>query len=308
MAEPGPSRILLVLLVVVILIAAGVGILAANYFLHPKAASGYATVQVGDNVTVDYIGMFGSGPEIGRTFDTSVFSAYLNNITYPKSAYFAIGHSGNPANYTPLGVHVGGSGQFTIGNTTFRPVVTGFWEGMLGMAGNQTRFIVVPPALGYGSINPACTLTLPLSVTVPVLVTVPVSKFSTFFPGVSASSGTIFTDPLYGWSDMVLSVNATSVTVEHLPAMGETTQAGAWNITVTNLTATRISVLNDLTPSNYAHLLGTFPTASTGACAGQTHYLVSGVDLAKGTYTVNWNSEVTGQTLIFRVTTIDLFG
>jgi hypothetical protein len=308
MAEPGPSRILIVLLVVVILVAAAVGIFAANYLLHPKATSPLLTVQVGDNVTVNYIGMFGSGPQFGRTFDTSIFAVYLNNASYPKSAEFPVTHTANPGNYVPLGVYVGSSGQYTIGTQNFTSVVPGFWQGMLGMSGNQTRFIVVPPALGYHSINPACTQTLPLSSTVPVLVSVPVAKFSTFFPGVSSTSGTMFTDPTYGWSDVVLSVNATTVAVERLPTMGETTRAGGWNITVTNLTVTTISILNDITPSNYGSLLGTFAAQTTGACPSQIHFLVSGVNLGSGTYTINWNSEVTGQTLVFRVTTVNILG
>jgi hypothetical protein len=238
MAETGPSRLLLTIVVVIGLIAGGVGIWGANYVLHPKAQSGILTVQLGDNATVNYIGSFGSGPEIGRTFDTSIFSVYENNATYPKSLYFPLSHSGNPANYTPLPTHIGPSGQYTIGNLSFGTVVTGFWQGLLGMAGNQTRFIVIPPNLGYGPLNPACTETRPLAYSVPVYVSVPASQFSTLYPGISPTSGTTFTDPTYGWTDLVLSVNSTSVVVNHLPNLGQTTRFGSWNITVTNISTT----------------------------------------------------------------------
>jgi FKBP-type peptidyl-prolyl cis-trans isomerase 2 len=307
MAETGPSRLLLTIVVVIGLIAGGVGIWGANYVLHPKAQSGILTVQLGDNATVNYIGSFGSGPEIGRTFDTSIFSVYENNATYPKSLYFPLSHSGNPANYTPLPTHIGPSGQYTIGNLSFGTVVTGFWQGLLGMAGNQTRFIVIPPNLGYGPLNPACTETRPLAYSVPVYVSVPASQFSTLYPGISPTSGTTFTDPTYGWTDLVLSVNSTSVVVNHLPNLGQTTRFGSWNITVTNISTTSISVLNLLTPGNYGRVLGTFATAQT--CNGQSsgHYLISAVNLAAGTYTINWNTEVTGQTLIFRVTVVNIY-
>lgn len=307
MAEPGPSRLLLVILVVVALIGAGLGIWGANYLMHPKPQSSILTVQEGDNVTVNYIGSFGSGPQIGRTFDTSIFSVYQNNVTYPKSLFFPSTHGGNPKNYTPLPTHIGPSGQYTIGNISFGTTVTGFWQGLIGMTGNQTRYIVIPPDRGYGQLNPACTQTLPLAYPVPVYVTVPASQFSALYPGIIATSGTMFTDPTYGWSDLVLSANASAVVVNHLPTLGETTKFGAWNITVTNLTTTTISVLNLVTPSNYGRILGSFASARTCGGQSQIHYLISAVNTNAGNYTINWNSEVAGQTLIFRVTIVDIF-
>jgi FKBP-type peptidyl-prolyl cis-trans isomerase 2 len=308
MAEPGPSRLLLLILVVIALVGAGVGAWGIHYYLEPKGATPLLTVQAGDNVTVNYIGSFGSGPQIGKTFDTSIFSIYQNNVTYPKSLEFPFTHTGNPANYTPLPTHIGGSGQYTIGNLTFGTTVTGFWQGLIGMTGNSTRYIVIPPTAGYGKLNPACLETRPLAYTVPVDAVVPASQFGTDYPGVTASIGTTFTDPVYGWSDLVLSVNSTAIVVDHLPQLGQTTAFGGWNITVTALNSTTISVLNLLTPSNYGRVLGTF--ASEQNCPGAnpaTHYLISAVNTAAGTFTINWNSEVTGQTLVFRVTIVDIF-
>jgi FKBP-type peptidyl-prolyl cis-trans isomerase 2 len=307
MAEPGPSRILLVILVVIAIVGAGVGVWGANYLLHPKPQSAILTVQLGDNATVNYIGSFASGPEAGRTFDTSIFSVYQNNVTYPKSLYFPATHSGNPANYTPLPTHIGPSGQYTIGNLSFGTTVTGFWQGLLGMAGNQTRYLVIPPDLGYGPLDPACTSTQPLAFTVPVYVNIPAGQFSSQFPGVTAASGTMFKDPTYGWTDLILSVNATTVVVNHLPTLGQMTAYGNWNISVTNLSSTTISVENLITPGNFGRILGTFTTPQTCSGQSQAHYLISSVNLGAGTYTINWNTEVTGQTLVFRVTVIDIF-
>ncbi|HXQ48911.1 MAG TPA: hypothetical protein VN842_03940 [Thermoplasmata archaeon] len=307
MAEPGPSRLLIVILVVLGLVAAGVGVWGANYLLHPRPQTSILTLELGDNATLNYIGTFGSGAQTGRTFDTSLFSVYLNNVTYPKSLYFPSTHPANPANYTPLPTHIGPSGSYTIGNLSFGTTVTGFWQGLIGMTGNETRYLAIPPDLAYGPLNPTCTETLPLTYSVPVYTSVPAAQFASLYAGVSASAGTMFTDPTYGWSDMVLSVNATAIVVYHLPTLGETTQFGAWNITVTNLTSTSISVLNLLTPANYGRILGAFSTAKM--CNGQAegHYLISGVNLNAGTFAINWNNEVAGQTLVFRVTVIDIF-
>jgi FKBP-type peptidyl-prolyl cis-trans isomerase 2 len=307
MAEPGPSRLLLVILVVIGIVGAGVGVWGANYLLHPQPQNAILTVQSGDNATVNYIGMFGSGAEVGRTFDTSIFSVYQNNATYPKSLYFPLTHSGNPANYTPLPTHIGPSGSYTIGNLTFGTVVTGFWQGLIGMSGNQTRYIVIPPLLGYGPLNPSCTSVQPLTYSVPVFVSVPASQFASLYPGVQAASGTMFNDPTFGWTDLVLSVNSTAVVVDRLPTLGQTTPYNAWNITVTNLSSSSITVRNLITSGNYGRILGTFTTDQSCGGQSESHFLVSGVNPAAGTYTLNWNTEVTGQTLIFRVTVIDIF-
>ena len=307
MAEPAPSRLLLVILVVIAIVGASVGVWGANYLLTPKNQASILTVQEGDNVTVNYIGSFGSGAQVGKTFDTSIYSVYQNNITYPKSLYFPSTHSPSPVNYTPLPTHVGPSGSYTIGNLSFGTTVTGFWKGLVGMTGNETRYIVVPADVGYGPLDPACTATEPLVYTVPVYASLSPAQFSSSYPGVGATAGTMFTDPVYGWTDLVLSVNSSAVVVNHLPTQGETTRFGAWNITVTNLTTTTITVQNQITGANYGGFLGNFASART--CAGQSegHYLISAVNVNAGTYTINWNSEVTGQTLIFRVTIVDIF-
>jgi FKBP-type peptidyl-prolyl cis-trans isomerase 2 len=305
MVASGPSRIVVVVLLAVILAAGGGGFYAANYFLAVRPATPPATAQVGANVTVNYIGYFGSGPQDGKVFDTSIYSVYQDNLTYPKSLEFAAGHSGSPTAYKPLGVHVGPtSAQYSVNNQTFAGVVPGFWQGLVGMTVNQTRYISMPPSLAYGALNPACEATEPLSVPVPVLRLYTAATFAATFPGISATSGTTFPDPVYGWTDLVFAANTTGVSVESLPTLGETLHLAGWNATVTGLNATTITVHNDITPQNFGSLLGTFPAAR--ACGGSSaiHYLIAGVSVAAGTYTINWNSEVTGQSLIFRVTLV----
>ncbi len=134
MVDRSPSFALIAILTIVAIVVAGIGAGLLYEFNHPKAPAGPPTVQVGDNVTVNYIGMFGSGPEQGRVFDTSIKSVAENNATWPKSLQYT---PRSASGYTPLPVHVGpntpGSG-YTVGNVTYGGVVTGFWEGLLGLA------------------------------------------------------------------------------------------------------------------------------------------------------------------------------
>jgi FKBP-type peptidyl-prolyl cis-trans isomerase len=303
MAETGPSRLLVVLLVVVVVVA-GIGVaLTVNYLITPRPASPILSVQEGDNVTVNYIGIMGSGPQQGKVFDTSLYSVYINNATWPKALTY---HGRNSTSWLPLDVHVGPSGSYTVGNGTFGTVVTGFWEGIIGAQGNQSRVVTVPYNLGYGPQDPACFRSAPLSFSAPVLITVAPSQFMADYPNATAAIGATFTDPTYGWTDYVLSVNQSAVTIENLASVGETSAPYGWNITVTNVSSTTITLENDITAANYGNILGHVPTAET--CSAN-QFIITSVDPAAGNFTEYWGSQYLqqqGQTMIFIVTPIDI--
>lgn len=305
MANPQPSRLLFVALVVVVIVAAGAGAAVLYEFNKPKAPPTSLTVHNGDNVTVNYIGIFGSGPQTGRVFDTSVYSIATNNLSYPKSLEYT---SRGPAKaYTPLAVHVGASAPasgYTVGNLTFSSVVTGFWQGLLGLPGNQSHTIVVPPNLGYGPLNQSCISTAPLVLTVPVLTFVRVSQFSTLYPNGTDTVGAEFVDPTYGWNDSVFAVNATTVTLQALATVGQKSSPESLPFTVSSINTTTITLTSLLTPANAGLVLG---HATNGGLCGSTDFIVTAVNYANGTMTENFNREVVGQTLDFVVTVVDIF-
>jgi hypothetical protein len=313
MAEP-PSQTALIVLVVLTLIAAGALAGFAYYHSRPTPAPSILTAQAGGNATVNYIGYFGSGPQSGRVFDTSIYSVAINNASYPKSAGFH--YRGSEANYTPLGVYLGSnapSSGYTIGNTTFVSVVPGFWQGLLGLRGNETKTVVVPPDLGYGPQNPACLRTLPLTYTVPVIATFSSTGFSAAYPGVTPLTGVTFKDPNYRWNVTILAANNSFVTIENLPSVGFVASPAGWPVLVTGIAATSngagaITLVNELSPSDAGQLAGK-DFNHTGPCSSSSNYqfIVSAVDPTAGTYTENFNEEVQGQVLIFVVTIVDIY-
>jgi hypothetical protein len=105
---------------------------------------------------------------------------------------------------------------------------------------------------------------------------------------------------MYGWPDLVLSVNATSVTVQNLPLFGYRSTTPGWPIAVTNVSGGNISVTNEITSTNVGLVLG---HSSTTVCS-TSKFIVSAVDPVAGTFTENFNSEVVGQTLIFEMTLV----
>jgi len=304
MAEPRRRPWMFVLLAVVVLIVAGVGGEVLHLYNQPNPKAGPRTVAIGDNVTVQYIGVLGSGPQQGYVFDTSILSVANDNVTWPKALEFS--YRGNTSQYAALGVHIGPnapSGGYVINNTTFGGVVTGFWQGILGMAGNQTKWVTFPPSLGYGPDLSSCLVSAPLVATVPVLTAMPISNFTAEFPVVQKLAGVTFLDPTYGWLDQVFSVNATTVTIQSQPSVGFTSSTIGWPITVTAISGGNISVTNDITGANVGRILGN----SSQTVCGQDHFIISAVNPANGTYTRNFNTQVTGATLIFRITVVDIY-
>lgn len=300
----------LVIVLVVVVVGAGVGAGVYYYQEKPAPAPSNRLVEIGDNVTVTYIGVLGSGPEPGKVFDTSVYDVATNNATWPKALQF--GFRGSASAYTQLDVYVGDLpvSNYTINNLTFIQVVPGFWQGLVGVPTNVTETVVVPPSLGYAAYS--CNVVQPLTFQLPVTETLPGTKFQTLYPGIEATTGTSFSDPTYGWEVEVLSANASSVTLENLPSIGHTASPNGWPVVVTNVTSTangsgEITLVNQLGPSSAGHVGGT--SASSVSCGGtsSSRYIVTAVNESAGTYTEDFNQEVAGQTLIFLVKVIDLF-
>ena len=305
MATKEPSLILFAVIAVVVIAAASAGAVFLYEYEKTKSSTPILRVQIGDNVTVNYIGEFGSGAQAGRVFDTSYYSIATNNASYPKSLEYM--SRGALSAYTPLPVHVGPnapSGGYSIGNQTFSTVVTGFWQGLIGLAGNQSQTIVVPPQLGYGPLNSSCIKSVPLTSTIPVLAFVPAAQFATQYPNVSATVGTVFADPTYGWNDSVFAVNSTTIAVQALPTVGEKSSPDGLPFLVTSVNATSITLASQLTPADSGLVLG--HAASGGLCGG-TKFIVNSVDFATMTMTENFNPEVQGETLDFVVTVVDIY-
>ena len=298
----------LVALVVVILVAAGIAAAAVSAYAFPThRPQGVKTVAEGDNVTVNYIGMFATGPQQGKVFDTSIYSVALNNRTYPKSLEYV--PRGNESNYTVLPVHVGPtvpSGGYVYGSYTFSTVVPGFWQGMIGMTGNTTRIVTIPVNLAYGPANPSCFETQSLVLTVPVTTSVPLATFTADYPGVPPTSGVTFTDAIYGWTDYILSANATTVTLQSLASVGQSVKVYDLPYAVSAIANGNITLRSLLTASQAGTVLGTLPASLPSVC-NSNHFIVSAINWTAQTFTWNFNNEIYGQPLTFYITVVDIF-
>ncbi len=299
------------ILVAVVLIVAGVA--AAGYVYaknRPPSPAPLLTIQKGYNATVNYIGEFATGPQAGRVFDTSIYAVALNNLTYPKSLLYQ--PRANESAYTPLAVHVGPtapSGGYVINNLSFITVIPGFWQGIIGLSGNRTVTVIIPPSLGYGPLNPSCLVTQPLTYTMPTVVTLSRAQFATQYPGVPITVGSTLSQPIYGWPVLLFSANATSVVLVNQPGVGFVSSPFGWPVEVTNVTqgpsGGNLTLHNELSVTQAGLVKGNLPTNQTVCHTGT--FVVSSVNLASGTFTENFNSQVAGATLKFIITAVDIF-
>ncbi len=287
--------------VIIVAIIVVVASSAAGAYLYivvnaPKSAPSVLTVQEGDNVTVNYIGSFGSGIDHGKVFDTSLLNVAKDNASYPKAISF--GFRGDKG-YTPLPAHVGPQ---SYGNYT--SLITGFWTAMVGLKANQTITTVILPAQGYGNANPAKVVNFSLVQTLPMVTTYTPNQFGTSFSGIAAQTGAVFTDPHYQWQDEILSENSTAIVVEYLPTVGQVVHPYGWPILITNVSNTNsptgtITFQNELTSQDVGKWKGT-------DWANNQPFFLSAVNVQAGTYTLDFNQEVQGNTLIFQITVFQI--
>ena len=272
-------------IVLLALVIAVVVVVGAYYVVFtPTPITPPPTAQQGDTVSINYIGYFANN---NLVFDTSLQSAAQDNVTYPKAYSFSWRSS-----YTPL--------QFVIGAGT---VIPGFSDGVEGLSAGQSTTISIPQDQGYGPANLSLIHVHDLVETIPVHLTMNQSAFSSTY-GQVALSATNVTDPVYGWS-VTVSVLGNVVEVTNSPYPGEAIRPyGAWNATVLSIDDTAnngtgiITIQNHLDPSMVDVLGGKTPD-------GQVFYL-STVDLAAGTYTLNFNKQVVGRTLVFQITVVSI--
>ena len=94
--------------------------------------------------------------------------------------------------------------------------------------------------------------------------------------------------------------------MQNQPSVGWTATPNSWPVEVMSVNATTISLTNQLNSANDGLEVGHVPTAECGQNA-PSHFLVSSVNVAGGTYTQDFNSETTNETLIFVVTVVDIY-
>jgi FKBP-type peptidyl-prolyl cis-trans isomerase 2 len=287
MPEEGswPPRISLFHVITAIVVASAIFI---GYFvatLPPGPQPPPDMAQPGDTVEVDYIGYF----EDGRVFDTTIEEVAEDDAGYPKALSFE-----DRLSYRPLVLQIG---------ATERPVIPGFEEGIIGMRVGEVRVIEIPPEKAYGPSDPSQIEVRPLFVELTQFETLTVSDFEKRFERTPVD-GMILREPFWGWNVTVVALDSDFVTIMHLAEEGMLVEPyGAWQARVAEVDSSaneglgRIAVL---------HLLDEDDIDNLKSEDDKGTFRIVDVDLARGTYTVDYNREVVGRTLFFWVELISI--
>ncbi len=243
-------------------------------------------VALGNAVSVDYIGMF----ENGNVFDTSILDVSNNDALYPKSPSFV--HKGS---FSPL--------SFTVGEGQ---MINGFDKGVIGMAVNQTKVLTIPPEDAYGYTVESLVRNMDLTFSIPVLewtTNTTLFEDNYYLP---AQYGTTVRSYDYGWNMTVYYIDPVTdmVKIKHEPKLHEIISINEdWDSEVISVDT---SANNGEGEIIVRHL---FTSKDEGRLfhdeEGQEFTLLS-VDLSSDTAVIDYNREVVGRTLVFRITLLSI--
>ena len=278
----------MILLFIVVIALVGAGAYAAYGAMSTiqEPTEQGLTVTVGDQISVNYIGMF----EDGTVFDTSIQSVAENNTLYPKSLSFSA-----TAPFSPLG--------FTVGEGQ---MIEGFDRGVIGMAINQTKVITLTPEEAYGYSNEDMILTRDLSESFPVFEWITNSTSFEDTYSVPAIMGTTVVNNNYDWNMTIYFIDSDSgdILMKNDPMVGEIIQIyDGWDSIVVSVDSSANQGTGEII---IKHLLYPEDEGNLMSADQYGQFLITDVDLTAGTMTVDYNREVTGKTLIFKITVVSI--
>jgi FKBP-type peptidyl-prolyl cis-trans isomerase 2 len=240
-------------------------------------------VEKGDKVYVDFIGQF----ENGKVFNTSILSVAKDDINFPKAVSFTLR---DDVEYNPF--------EFTVGKGE---VIKGWDEGVLGLRKHEQKTLIVPPELGYGFPDKSLIKVMPLIEKYPIKVKMNRTSFKDKY-NIDAKIGQVVKDPDLNWSAYVEDINGDTVIVVNEPEIGMIVRPHAWDSEVISIDSsadngTGVIMIRHLLTKDDANNIK--DTDSEG-----NEYRV--VAVGSETYTIDYNREVVGKTLIFKITVTDI--
>lgn len=299
-----PVSMVLTVLSVLVLVAIG----TVGYVIYDNSQRNEIVSKVvvdGSTVTLNYIGMF----EDGRVFDTSIYSVAENDALYPKSFSFSMR---DPSSYAPFEMTAGLYGE--SGGT-----IKGFALGVIGMKLNEKRLVTVAPEDGY-AVNPDMVETIDLVEEIPIMVRVTDSEFYLQF-GMSATLMSVVSHYKWGWDVLVVAMESGYVTYRNMPTVGQVaTPYGdpadpdkpmGWECVVESYEPSyddgtgRIKVRHMISEDDVYDL--------QGVDSDDKSFVLYEVDTEAGVFKIHksdpevgYNGEISGRTLIFEITIINI--
>lgn len=291
-------------LIVAIIIASVVGVSIAWNILSNDEEDVVLTVETGDSVTVHYTGWLRDD----RIYDSRrIFDTSLEEIGDQTTLTFDDRQRGDPF-------------KFTVGTG----VIEGWSENVIGMTEGQTRTVDIPPEKAYDTRTEDLVFEVDRIEYLPVYETITLDKFTSEY-GMFPQIGMMVEDAFWTWNKYVISYSMEHVELRHEPEVGEfynayLSEGPGWRSQVLSIDSTanqgdgEIVVehhVNTKTLVLYDHLerhdtrfsdVGSIKRGQGQSPA--TRGIV--VDVGADTITIDFNDEVAGRELTFRITVLEI--
>ncbi len=266
-----------------------------NFDFNPSdsSSSPALAVDIGDTVSVNYIGRFTDG----KVFDTSYESIAKENDLYIEGR-----------DYAPLTFGVG-AGQ----------MIKGFDDAVVGMALGETKTVTIPPEDAYGASDPEKIIDIPTSLDRIIYLGREFDISSSDFDNAFGKDPVLddIVGAMFPWNFTVKEIGSENITLEYMMEIGDTfiMPQTAWNSTVMEKNGTTLTIMQN--PEEGQIIQTLFGPASitlaedtislqVDAETGQEIMTPYGqgtvVSVSEESITFDLNSAMAGKTLIFDIT------
>ncbi|MGM0510432.1 MAG: FKBP-type peptidyl-prolyl cis-trans isomerase [Thermoplasmatota archaeon] len=293
-------------LIIVVIVGAIIGGVLVNQFYFNKNSSDEETIKVekGDTVQVHYTGWLQDERIYNgrRVFDTS-----RENIAGETIITFTERERGDPY-------------KFTVGEGS---VIQAWDEEIIGMEEGETNTFTAPKEKAYDTRLDDIVLNVSKTETLPVYEEMSESEFTNRH-GFDPSVNKVVEDKFWRWDQTVIEVSGGTVLLRNEPEVGETYRTykqdgpgwstevmsidsnaneGKGEIKVQHSVEEGITVNSRLIASHDSRFEGIPGDKSGAGQSGQPTGIV--VDVGEN-ITIDFNEEVAGKDLTFRITVVDI--
>lgn len=293
-------------LIIVVIIGASVGgAYAVNEYYLKEEEEEEVTAEMGDQVTVHYTGWL----QDERIYDESrIFDTSRTEVSGPTTVTFSERDRGEPY-------------QFTVGEG----VIKGWNENVLGAKEGETLRFTIPPKKAYPTHSEELKMSVDRVETLPVYEEMTVEEFENEH-AVSPSPNMAVEDDFWGWNQTVVSIEGSTVTLRNSPEVGENYQAytpgsSEWSSRVMNIDSNanegegvievkhfveEPTVVDAAQLSKHKEKFGN--VSRIKGQIGQDPNNLEGivVEVTDEKIKLDFNEEVNGNELTFRMTVIDI--
>ena len=279
----------------------------SDYFADEEEKESAITVELGDTVTISYVGRLSDSRTYSsaRVFSTSDIDIYADDEKYPKTSTF---NEAEPKeNYT-----------FVVGSSD---VIIGWERNIVGLEkGDRAQWIIEPEDAYDGRLD-SLVFDINRTIEVPIFEELTPSEFNVLYPGITPVRSNYFTHYMGGWDIRIEEVNENTILIKNDVENGDKyTNIFGWQVEIIDYNTTTSIMKAQQNPAVADTFDGsiavyTYPDIEDKLLIKQEDQVMSlqgpvdqpadfegiVVGINADTITIDLNEEVCGRTLTFDI-------